>query len=70
MGGSHSEVDGKRRPKSLGGCVDVEELREEQRSKVMEDCKSKRQNLEENKIFLQEPEKVLKCRSDMIRGEW
>lgn len=67
MGGSHNEVDGKRRPKSLGGCVDVEEFREEQRSKVMDDCKSKRQN---HKLFLQEPEKVLKCRSDMIRGEW
>lgn len=62
-------MDGKRRPKSLGGCV-VEEFREEQRSKVMDDCKSKRRNLEKIKIFLQEPEKVLKCRSDMIRGEW
>lgn len=46
-----SELDGRRRPRCVVGCVDVEEFREVHRSKVMDDLKGEEHSPEIDAIF-------------------
>ena len=59
-------MDGRGRPESARGCIDVEEFRKVQGGEVMEDFKGEEQNLVVYPVLDREPMELLKDRSDVV----